>query len=123
MATNTLIISHLNPIKFVTEGYVLPDIYNVKDMDQFRYQDTVPDFYEQRNYFQPWQSSDIIFMQFLSNYGQLNLKLMSCKGDVIASFAPDYVPTSIEATGMKVYQASIALNSYPEGNYYFKLEA
>lgn len=120
---NKLLISQLNPIKFVPEGYTPPAIYNSRDHDAFRYQDTVPDFFAQRNFVQPWQSNDIIYLQFLCNYGPINVHVLSCDGHQVDSFAADYKPSSIEGTGMKAYEVAIALNTYPLGNYYLKLEA
>lgn len=123
MASNILDISLLNPVKFREKGYVNPLPYNFKYLDQWNFGQTIPDFYNKKKYYQPWQKNDIIYLQFLSNYSPLQLTLIDCNNQQVDSFAMTYIPTSIEGSGQKVYQASIALNGYQEGVYQLRLDA
>jgi hypothetical protein len=123
MAQNILDISSLNPIKFREKGYVNPLPYNTNFMDDWNFSQTIPSFFEKKTYYQPWQQNDIIYLQFLSNYTPLQLTLVDCNGTFVDAFAMSYVATSIEGSGQKVYEASIALNTYPEGVYQLILSA
>ena len=119
MADNIVDISILSPLKFVKRGYSNPLKYNTRYMSDFLYMDTIGELYEQQPYAQPWQQNDIIPVPILSNYAPHQLEMYDCNGVQIDTFVLTYVPSSIEGTGQKVYQASVALNSYPEGYYQF----
>jgi hypothetical protein len=123
MASNILDISILNPIKFREKGYVNPLPYNWNYQDDWNFEQTIPTFFEKKRYFQPWQKNDIIYLHFLSNYSPLQLTLYDCHGTQIDSFAMTYVSTSIEGSGQKAYEVSIALNGYAEGVYQLILTA
>ncbi len=123
MADNIVDIAIIAPIKFVKEGYTNPLPYNTKYMEDFLYADTINPLYEQQSYLQPWQQNDIIHLQILSNYAPHQLELYDCQGSQIDTFVMTYAPSSIEGTGQKCYQANIALNSYNEGVYQFKLKS
>jgi hypothetical protein len=123
MANNIVDISVLAPMDFYEENYVNPAPYNTHYDEDWAYPDTIPEYYEHPMYFQPWQKNDIIYFPLLSNYGPHNLELLDCNGNQIDTFVLAYVPSSIEDTGQKFYLASVALNSYPSGYYYFRLSS
>jgi hypothetical protein len=125
MADNIVDISILCPLKFVKEGYVRPAPYNTPYDEDYIYQDTVPSYYEQVNYWQPWQKNDNIPLQILSNYAPHELELYDCHDVPVAGaiFQMNYIATSIEGIGLKVYEAAIALNTYAEGVYRFRLRS
>lgn len=122
MASNILDISNLNPVKFRERGYTNPLPYNWHFQEDWNFAETIPSFFEKKKYYQPWQQNDIIYLQFLSNYSPLQINVWDCQGAKIDSFAMTYLATSIEGSGQKVYQASIALNTYPEGVYQFTVD-
>jgi hypothetical protein len=119
MADNIVDIAVIAPMKFVKQGYTNPLPYNTKYMENFLYGETIPALYEQQPYLQPWQKNDIVIFQILSNYAPHQLELWSCDGRQIDTFVMTYKPSSIEGTGQKVYEASVALNGYDEGVYQF----
>jgi hypothetical protein len=123
MAQNILDISLLSPVKFRPKGYVNPAPYNFNFLDEHLFQETIPDFFEKKKYYQPWQKNDIIYIPFLSNYIPLQVTLVDCNGRYVDSFAATYVPTSIEGSGQKFYMVSMALNTYNEGVYQLLLDA
>lgn len=125
MADNIVDISLLCPLKWVKEGYTNPAPYNTKYDEDFTYPETIPDFYEQQGYLQPWQKNDAIPIQILSNYAPHQLELYDEDDNPVpgAVFAVAYVATSIEGTGQKVYEALIALNTFDEGIYRFRLKS
>lgn len=123
MADNILDIAILSPLKFTLKDFVNPAPYNTKYMDDWQYPDTVSFTEVVRRFLRPWQKNDIINIQLLSNFSPFNLHLLDCNDNVIDSFEAVYKPSSIEGTGQKVYEFSIALNGYAEGIYYFRLDA
>jgi hypothetical protein len=125
MADNILDISILSPLKFVRDGYTPPAPYNTRYFDDFIYEDTIRDWWEQAPYAQPWQFNDHIPLQVLSNYSPHQLELYDCEGNQVSGgiFVMSYVPSSIEGIGVKVYQAAIALDDFEEGLYRFKLKS
>lgn len=121
MADNIVDIAVISPMKFVKQGYANPLPYNTKFMEDWLYADTIPDLYENIPYLQPWQKNDIVYFQALSNYAPHQLELWNCDGNQVDTFALAYKPSSIEASGQKVYEAAVALNGYDEGVYQFKI--
>lgn len=123
MADNIVDISILSPFQWTKEGYTNPVIYNTKYGDDWQYPDTIGNWYEKVGYFQPWEFTDIVQIQVLSNYGPHQLELYDYEGNQIDTFVLAYKPSSVEITGQKVYEATIALNTYDEGTYQFKLKS
>lgn len=123
MADNILDISLLSPFQWTKEGYSNPLPYNTKFMDDWQYPDTIGKFYEKKRYLAPWEQSDILPFQGLSNYAPHQLELYDCQGNQVDTFVLAYKPSSIEITGQKVYEANVALNTYDEGVYQFKIKS
>lgn len=122
MAENIVDISILSPFQWTKEGYSNPIPYNTKYRDDWQYPDTIGEFYERKDYLQPWESSDIPPFQILSNYAPHQLELYSCDGRQVDTFVLAYKASSIEVIGQKVYEAFVALNTYDEGVYQFKMK-
>lgn len=123
MSENILDIAVIAPMKFVKEGYANPLPYNTKYMEDFLYGDTIGKLYEQQPYLQPWQKNDIVKFQGLSNYAPHQVEIYDYQGNQIDTFVMTYKASSIEGTGQKVYEASIALDDYDEGVYQFKIKS
>lgn len=122
MPDNVIYLSTLLPVKFNRLGAVLPAKYNHKQFDEWAYQETVPDFYAQQNWHQPWLKADTIKLQLLSNYAPFSIELYTCTDELVDTIAMSYVASSIELSALKSYEASIPLSGYAAGSYYFKLK-
>jgi hypothetical protein len=123
MADNILDISLLSPFQWTKEGYSNPVIYNTKYRDDWQYPDTIGSLYEQVGYLAPWEKTDILPFQGMSNYAPHQLELYDCQGNQVDTFVLAYQSSSIEITGQKVYVANVALNGYEEGVYQFKIKS
>ncbi|UXO94058.1 hypothetical protein Pan5_16 [Pseudanabaena phage Pan5] len=122
MASNIVVHPKIGPVKWVIEGATNDARYKTKRFDRYRYQDTVKEWMEQRNWFQPWTTADSVTIQLQSNFAPFALTVIdSCTGATMLSTTIDYVATSIEASGLKVYQKTISLAGLPSGSYYFRL--
>lgn len=122
MPDNLTYFSTLCPVKFNRQGATLAARYNHRQFDEFPYQSTVPEFYAQKNWHQPWLTADTITIQLLSNYAPFSLELYTCTGVLTDTIAVPYVASSIEPSGLKVYQVSVPLSGYAVGSYYFLLK-
>ena len=111
----------LNPIRFVEDDPTNP--YNTRHFDDYRYRDQVREFEYFREYYQKWQTNDIIRLQVLSDIGPIQLELYGCDGIALPAFTQvlNTVATSLVDPGFDVYEATFALASVPVGSYYFKL--
>lgn len=125
MADNIVDISILSPLQFTKEGYTNPLPYNTKWHEDWQYPDTFTPTFTTPDYLQPWELTDILPFQILSNYAPHQLELYDCMDNPVqgGSFSFTYVPTSIEATGQKCYQAAVAMAPFAEGVYRFRLRA
>jgi hypothetical protein len=125
MADNIVDISILGPLQFTKEGFANPLPYNTRYRDQWQYPDTFSSLFTIPDYFQPWQLNDILEFQILSNYAPHQIELYDCMDNQVPGgvFSFTYIATSIEATGGKCYQASIAMNVFAEGIYRFKIKS
>lgn len=121
MAQNIIDISLQNPIKFRQKNFVQPAVFNRKYFDDHFFTDTVADFEEKVDYYQPWQKNETIFLHFLSNYEPHTIELWTIQGDRKAILPMTYIPSSIEISGVKVYEVAIPLASYGEGDYRFRV--
>lgn len=122
MVDNIVEISALCPLKFKDADYTPAAPYNSRYFEDHHFSETLPYYLPADEYKQIFQKNDIIFVQVRSNYAPLQLSLYNAFGALVGDFVLDYTPTSTEATGLKVYQASVALNTLLEGKYKFQLK-
>lgn len=124
MANNILIQSGLNPLKFITKGAAIDARYRTKRMEDYIFRDSLHKWQTQVKWWQPWTQEDTITIQFWSNYAPFSIRMIDCitGAQVGAAVSMDYVVSSIEDTGLKVYQKSIALSAIDKGIYYFEID-
>lgn len=123
MAENIVDISILSPFQFTKRGYENAEIYNTHWKEDYQYIDTLGEWDETKEYYQPWQKADIIPFQIISTYAPHQLDLFDCEGNQVASFVLAYESSSIEVTGQKIYKAEIALNTFDDGIYRFVISS
>lgn len=110
----------LNPVKFVTVGYSQDSRYNSRDMDDWKYIQTIPEWITSRCYCQKWQKNDTINLQFTSDAGPITYQFLNKDENVEYSGSFTQVGTGPIA-GFFLYEASIPLASFNEGKYYLKI--
>jgi hypothetical protein len=122
MPTLRFIEPYLNPVQFTK---IVPDEipqYISRHLDDWQFPDTIHDFEQQVCWYQQWQTTDSIRLQFQSNYSPLNIKLIRAEDDVVVyDVNLAVVRTNMDDPDYKIYQADIALNPFPAGYYYLKL--
>ena len=67
MSPNTLFSPFLNPLQWVPAGQVLGTGYHTKDFNLFWFNEQVSNWVQQQDYCPPWQQSDTIQLNFISN--------------------------------------------------------
>lgn len=107
-------ISHLNPVKFTRKNYTLPAGINNYALDDVPFATRIKAYEEAVEYYQIWQKTDTIKLQFLSQIQPLDFKVVDCSGNVRGTVA------AIEVTTIDVWsvmQVEIPLAGYDEGIY------
>jgi hypothetical protein len=112
---------YLNPIKFHRVDFVNYDKYISKHMDDFSYVKTIPDWYQFREFGQPWQLTDKIRFQFQSSFIDNMLSLCDQDGDIIYTEALDSIRVSDDDPNLKLYQVDWDISNKPEGIYFLRL--
>jgi len=125
MANNILWVPFLNPVKFVEASPTTVPQYLFKHFDDYKFSDQLADQYwlQQDRYYQKFQTSDIMYFQFESNYDPINIDLINLDGTRVATVLAQNVRSNIYEAGLYVYQAQISLAAVPPGCYYLKLTA
>lgn len=118
---NSLYYSDLNPIRFYLPS---PDTtYESRDIDDFEFFDSIPEWEEQVDYYQPWNLTDIFPLQILADFGPINFIVKDLDGNIIETISFTQVAQSQDMPGLYIYQASIDLSVLSVGQYRFYLEA
>lgn len=123
MAQNIIVISKLNPLKFIRLGYENPGPYNTRYFEDWVFGDTIREFEQQVGHLQPWQKNDIIELCILSNYQPFNVELQDCAGEVVSTHAFAREVSSTDVSGLFAYRLSLALDTTPEGVYRLVIKA
>jgi hypothetical protein len=119
---NTLYVPYLIPVKFHELDPLEVAQYNSKFMDAVEYIETVESWKEMQPYYQPWQQSDTIKLQVMSNYAPISIKLIGENDSEVHQDNMVQVKENAHDPGMFIYELSIALSTIDEGWYYLKLE-
>jgi hypothetical protein len=117
-------IPHLCPVKFVPLDLTYPAQYNSRSMDNDWFTEQIKFWANRKNYFQKWQSSDIIKIQCQTNgLGPVQVQVLNVKGKVLQTVGLALVVTTAVAPPRQVFQGDIALNTLSEDVYYLLLVA
>jgi hypothetical protein len=118
---NILYFSNLNPIKFYLPS---PDTtYESRHIDDFEFFDSIPEWEEHVDYYQPWNKSDHIFMQLMADFGPHNIKVLNEAGELVTTFQFDQIAQSQDNPTLWIYELDMNLNILDPGVYRFQYEA
>ena len=116
--------SFLNPVKFQLINPIEIPQYVSKHMDDWLFKNTQRSFEQTVNYKDIWSIQDPIRLQYISNFGPLNLKLFSCNGVEIYSIPFQTRQQDFFNPGYYIRQIELDLNSLSgleEGYYYLTI--
>lgn len=115
-------IPHLCPVQFVPIDIVFPTQYHHRTMDQDWFTKQITRWSEQRPFYQPWQTNDIIWLQIQTNgLGPAGVELINCSGAVLQSVSLTEITTSALQSPRRLFQGTINLTGLDEGLYYLVL--
>lgn len=121
---NEIIFPHITPLKFTKMNQQDIPQYVSRFMDQYLFRETIKSYEQYVCFFQPWQLSDAVRMQVISNYGPVSMQLYTINGVAVgdpvvyANFQQDYF-----RPGFYLRQCDVDLEDYDAGIYYWVLSA
>lgn len=112
-----VIISIANPIKFTPRVSNRPAQYNTIPFDEQQYYDRILPWYQQRKYFQKWQTTDAIRLQFIADFNPITVEVVDSFD--IARITTIMTQKAVDENnpGFHVYEADISLASLAPGCY------
>lgn len=120
---NTLFQSYINPVSFREMDKTAVPKYVSRFMDDWLYADTIRSYQKNIGWAQPWQKSDNLRLQLISNYGPLTLKVFHIDGTaqgLVTVF--DIKQQDYFNPGMYIRQVDVSLSTFEEGLYYLVVE-
>lgn len=127
MGPNSIWWSDLSPVQFVPSGQILPSKYHTKNRRQYWFSEQISNWIEQRNYWNPWQSDDIIPLQFITNgLTPVTAYLYSCAGVLISTTVLANVSSPAVNAPYQLWQGNISLAACAgaaNGGYYLDVKA
>lgn len=126
MGPNSLWWSKSSPVQFVPANLILPHKYHTKNRNQYWFSEQIVEWINQNNYWNPWQSDDILPLQFFTNgLTGVIATLYDCNRKVI-SVTPLTLTTSPAVIApIQMYQGIIDLSPLfgLPGGYYLDVVA
>ena len=122
MATNQIIISHLNPQEFSPKYPTVFPQYGSKDLGDYLFHQRIQRWQEKIYYKQKVQTSDTFFYQFESNFSPIQIDLFNVLyDDPQVTIVLNQVGVNPQIPGLYIYQGAIQFAGLPEGCYYTEL--
>jgi hypothetical protein len=119
---NNIFFAKGSPTKFTKISYANIPQYVSKFMDLFLFKDTIEDWEEDVDYFQPWIGSDAVRNQFVSNFSPIIVRMWTVDNVFVIDQPVEAVIEDADRPGYFIYNMDFDLNSYPVGFYYFTLD-
>lgn len=120
--SNQIIWSNGIPVHFVELNYAQAARYRTKRMENFRFQDMQKPWDNKLKYFQKWQTTDTVKLQFQSNFDPININIVnSCNGYVPETVAAQKVRVNRYLPGYYLYEASHSWALYNPGFYHMEI--
>jgi len=118
---NFIYIPKINPVKFLDANPVANPKYHTKYLDAVFFEDRALPWHQKEGHTQVWQTTDIINLQFSSNFDPIVVQLLDVYDNVLSSFVTVNQIPSRNNPGFFCYGASIALSGLTTGCYRLKL--
>jgi hypothetical protein len=118
---NILYYPNLNPIKFYLPS---PDTtYESRDIDDFEFFDSIAEWEEHVDYYQPWNKTDQTKLQLMADFGPHNLVIKDLDGITITTIPFNQIAQSQDQPGLYIYECPIDFNLLDVGQYRLYHEA
>jgi hypothetical protein len=114
---NQVIIPELNPLFFVDKERALLPQYNTKHDDEFLEPESRKKWQGAGRYFQKWQTTDIISLQFRTNVAPVTFKLFDCKGTLVDQLVFTQKQRDRYNPELFIYECNFSLAGLSRGRY------
>lgn len=120
-----ILFSLLNPVQLLEVAPVELPQYRSRHMDDYFHSLRLQGGQHMPNgeYYQPWQKSDVIKVQFLNSAGVITIKTLDCTGKVYGTVTATQKQINTFEPDFYIYEANILLNSLPEGFYWLEVSS
>lgn len=117
---NVLYFSNINPVKFYLPS---PDTtYHSRHIDDFEFYDSIPEWQDHLEYYQPWQLNNHVYLQLMSDFGPHNIKVLDQDDNMIQVFEFQQIAQDENNPTLWIYELDIDLSVFNEGVYRFQYE-
>jgi hypothetical protein len=111
---------HLNPIKFYQPEP--DDQYHSRHIDDFEFYDTIPEWQDRNEYYQPWEKTDLIKLQLQSDFGPHQINIIDENDHTVSSVSFQQVAQNEDNPDLYIYECEIDISAL-EGVYRFQLQS
>lgn len=119
---NKLEFSFISPLQLVEMNPTVIPQYMSRFMDDFLLGERLTQW-QVKNYFQPWQTNDVIALQAENNMGQLQVDIIDCKLHSYLSFLMNQKQQNQFDPTTFIYESASALTPLAENIYFFRIIA
>lgn len=120
---NVLYDSYLNPVKFIPLDNVQLPNYVSRFMDDWQFRRTIQPWDQKVCFYQPWGQSDLIKLQYTSNFSSITLRLYNEDGVLLHTQAfTTHQQDELRPT-YYIRQIQVSLSSFLPGKYFFTRDA
>lgn len=125
MASRTLFSVFLNPCQHFNPNAALDPKYHTYDRNKFPFYLQVGRWIQTRNFWQPWQNSDTVNLQYITNgLSPLTATIYMCgSNSSVATINGSVISSPAVPSPYILYQISIPLTDFAEGIYYIDIVA
>lgn len=121
---NMISISNLNPLHFVKYNFVQDPKYHDLDINDDWLINRHPSYISRPNYFQKWQKTDTISLQFMTaGIGALRVQMTDAFKNITGNFDCTILSNPLVQPPYYLQQVNIPLAAIAEGSYVFTLFA
>ena len=117
-------IPHLNPLVFYDPNKVRPAQYQTRHINEYPFSESQPAWVNPADYWQPWQTSDIIPLQFIANYSAIQVDLVDAvdfRGNSLLALSSLNSYANRYQAGYYAYEAFMSLATVNHGAYRVRL--
>lgn len=120
---NFIQIPFLNPVKFYKTTRANLPKYFTKHFDDFKFSERGYDWEQEADYSDPWQTTDIIYLQFESTFDPIIVSLVNGYGQTVISLPALIGLPNKYVSGLYAFEVEMSLANLEEGCYYLQVEA
>lgn len=125
MASNTIFATALNPCQHFDPNAVLDPKYHTYNRNTFPFIQQVGRWIQTRNFWQPWQTTDTVNLQYITNgLSPLTVNIYQCGNpNIYATITGTVISSPAVPSPYILYQISIPLSTFAEGVYFLDIIA